>query len=597
MDVQQGLAELAADLRALQVQHGNPALREIERHAPAERPLPPSTVSEVLNGKRLPRLDLLLALVQTLLGFTDEGHRHVPLRDARVEAWRDRWSALHLLQSSARRLTTTATGVEPASEPSQPVEATASEPPRTVRIFVAMPGTSMGERARWANIPEIRRQLLEPVAGLVGEALGCEARLVIEKEKTSMGTIHRSMFREAMDADVYVADLSGANPNVYLELGVRWALRDGVTVLISQDIEEVRYNASASRVIHYGPMPEELKEAQRQITEAAVEGLRRPERVDSPVREGSDYVTVPRSRYEALAVEIAALREQQGEDLIDTALALGGEDPDRGIELLQEAVARNPSSLRGHFELGIALRRASRHAEAESALWICVQTQAEHAPSWRELGIARSQRGALQEAADAFARAVELDGSDAETWATLGGLHRRLASGAPGGPFDTVELERALRCYRRAIALSGNDTYPRLNEARVELLLAGARGTDPAAALDRFRRLEHLARFTAEDTTESDPWPVFDLADTLLLTGREAEGLAELRRVDRPGAPARTRVGAHLRRGTPAGLPVLCRAAAPGDSRCREQGRHRVPTPAAPAEYAVTAHTIVTAAT
>ena len=57
------------------------------------------------------------------------------------------------------------------------------------------------------------------------------------------------------------------HPNVYLELGVRWALRDTVTVLISQDIQEVRFNVSANRVIHYGPMPEELKEAQRQIAQ------------------------------------------------------------------------------------------------------------------------------------------------------------------------------------------------------------------------------------------------------------------------------------------------------------------------------------------
>ncbi|MCQ8774304.1 hypothetical protein [Streptomyces telluris] len=154
------------------------------------------------------------------------------------------------------------------------------------------------------------------MAVLVGEALGCETHLVIEKEKTSMGSVHRSMFREAMDADVYIDDLSGANPNVYLELGVRWALRDAVTVLVSPDIQDVRYNASASRVIRYGPVPEELKEAQRQITQAVVEGLRRPDRVDSPVREGSDYITVLRSHYEALAAENAGLRAQPGEDLL-----------------------------------------------------------------------------------------------------------------------------------------------------------------------------------------------------------------------------------------------------------------------------------------
>ena len=273
-----------------------------------------------------------------------------------------------------------------------------------------------------------------------------------------------------------------------------------------------------------------LNEAQLQITQAAVDGLRRPERVDSPVREGSDYVTVPRQHYEALAIEVANLRAQQGEDLIDAALAVRDEDPARSMDLLHEAVIRNPSSLRGHYELGIALRRANRHAEAESALRICVQLRPDHAPSWRELGTTRSKSGALQDAADAFARAVELDDSDAETWATLGGLHRRLARHDPLEPFDAVELERALNCYRRATALRGNDPYPRLNEARVELLLSGVRGNDPSHVIDRFRRLEHLARFAAEDSAGTDPWPVFDLAETLLLTGREAEGLAELRK-------------------------------------------------------------------
>ncbi len=540
VDVQQGLAELAADLRALQIQHGNPALREIERHAPAERPLPPSTVSEVLNGKRLPRLDLLLSLVQTLLGFTDGGHhRPVPSRDPRIESWRDRWSALQLLQRSAKQTVAATEASQPqprtqASPPSPGPDDTArvspfDEPP-AVRIFVAMPGSSMGEEARWTNIPEIRRRLLDPVATRVGRALGCETDLVIEKEKTFMGTIHRSMFREAMEADVYIADLSGANPNVYLELGVRWALRDAVTVLIAQDVREVRFNAAASRVIGYGPMPEELEEAQRQIAEAVVGGVRRREHVDSPVREGSAYVTVPRAHYEGLATEIAGLRAQQGEDLIDAALALSRDDQSRSIELLHEAVARNPSSLRGHHELGVALRRENRHAEAEAMLRICVRLRPDHAPSWRELGTTRSKRGALQEAADAFARAVELDDSDGETWATLGGLHRRLARRDPPERFDADELERALGCYRRAVALSGNDTYPRLNEARVELLLHGVHGTDPSPVLDRFRRLEHLARFAAEDTAGADPWPVFDLADTLLLTGREEEGLIELRK-------------------------------------------------------------------
>jgi hypothetical protein len=48
--------------------------------------------------------------------------------------------------------------------------------------------------------------------------------------------------------------------------------------------------------------------------------------------------------------------------------------------------------------------------------------------------------------------------------------------------------------------------------------------------LNRLRNLENLARFQAypEPPTPRNPWKGFDLTDTLLLTGRVEEGLAEL---------------------------------------------------------------------
>lgn len=58
------------------------------------------------------------------------------------------------------------------------------------------------------------------------------------------------MFNEALQAPVYIVDLTGANANVYLELGVRWALRDRVTVLVCQNEErDIKFNVSPSRVI------------------------------------------------------------------------------------------------------------------------------------------------------------------------------------------------------------------------------------------------------------------------------------------------------------------------------------------------------------
>jgi len=104
--------------------------------------------------------------------------------------------------------------------------------------------------------------------------LGRKVDLRIEKDKIGQGVIHRSMFNEALRADVYIVDLTGANPNVYLELGVRWTLRDHVTVLVCQNEEhDIKFNVSSSRFIPYGPKPPELELACEKIVRAILDGL------------------------------------------------------------------------------------------------------------------------------------------------------------------------------------------------------------------------------------------------------------------------------------------------------------------------------------
>jgi len=189
-----------------------------------------------------------------------------------------------------------------------------------LRIFVAMPGSTMGGGARWNDIEEIKRRLLEPMAMQLGDELGRPVELVIEKDKLASGPIHLSMFREAVDSDVYIADLSGANANVYLELGVRWALMDNVTILISQEIDEdVKFNVSGNRVIPYGPMPNELDRAISQIVASALSGVHNPQKIDSPVRNSLPLVTAPRSDWDALHDEISRLKQSQADDLIADA--------------------------------------------------------------------------------------------------------------------------------------------------------------------------------------------------------------------------------------------------------------------------------------
>ncbi len=92
-------------------------------------------------------------------------------------------------------------------------------------IFVAMP-SDIGPPATWVDSTEIKQLLYRRVAEQVKDEWGTDVDLRIEKDKFSQGPIHSLMFNEASAALVYIADLTGANPNVYLELGARWSLRE-----------------------------------------------------------------------------------------------------------------------------------------------------------------------------------------------------------------------------------------------------------------------------------------------------------------------------------------------------------------------------------
>ncbi len=392
----------------------------------------------------------------------------------------------------------------------------------------------MGERATWGNISEIKRRLLTAVADRLREKLDRPVTIVIEKDKLASGQIHPSMFREAVDAEVYIADLSGANPNVYLELGVRWALSDGITILISQDVGQgvpLPFNVSANRVLPYGPMPDELEQAIDSIVASVLAALQDPGWVDSPVRTGVDLLTAPRSEWDDLRAQVHHLQELHADELVAAAKDV---PPAKAIELLRLAIDRNPVSVQAHYELGVVLREAADYSGAVSELSTVTDLKPDLAEGWRELGVALSKSDHLQSAAQAFKTASELDPLVAETWSTLGGLRRRLARSSGGGKLDWAMLRDARAAYLRACQLAGNDTYPLVNVARLDLLLSALAPATRYAALDRLRTLQYLARYEAETArqpgadSEKRPWKVLDLVDTLLLTGQVEEGLAEL---------------------------------------------------------------------
>jgi hypothetical protein len=130
------------------------------------------------------------------------------------------------------------------------------------RIFVAMPFDDGHEDVYRSGID----QVVEDLRREDGADLLCER----VDEAVFTGSITEELKQRIEDASLVVADLTGANPNVYLEVGYAWAA-DVPTVLLAQDTEEdLKFDVEDQNAIiydrkHLYGMRNELKETLRNL--------------------------------------------------------------------------------------------------------------------------------------------------------------------------------------------------------------------------------------------------------------------------------------------------------------------------------------------
>lgn len=85
-------------------------------------------------------------------------------------------------------------------------------------------------------------------------------------------------------SDLIVADLTGANPNVYYELGISHALNKNV-ILITQEIEELPFDLRSYRVVGYSTHFAKMNQARRELGELAVEAFNDSLPFGNPVKD------------------------------------------------------------------------------------------------------------------------------------------------------------------------------------------------------------------------------------------------------------------------------------------------------------------------
>jgi hypothetical protein len=86
-----------------------------------------------------------------------------------------------------------------------------------------------------------------------------------------------------VSSDIVIADLSGRNPNVFYELGVRHAVNNN-TILIADDLDDIPFDLRGLRKIVYRYEPEHMLKLKNSLEQAFREILKEPDRIDNPVR-------------------------------------------------------------------------------------------------------------------------------------------------------------------------------------------------------------------------------------------------------------------------------------------------------------------------
>lgn len=421
--------------------------------------------------------------------------------------------------------------------------------PGPFRIFVAMPYTDMGANSPWNNPHEVKQLFYEGIQRKAAQELNRDVELVIEEDRQTPGTIHSFMFRECWVADAYIADITGRNPNVFLELGARWALRDGVTVLVGQDITDLPFNIASVTIVSYARDHDRLQNAIKTVVQEIVNGLRH-DGVDNPVRESMrDVVTVMRREHDQLGVlrsQCASLSRELSEAYVVSGQF--AQEPNAREAYFQRAISADALNSHAWVEYCAQLRIRGKYddaiAKAQEGIAFLPRDAALHA----QLGLAYAKQSLIDAAIAELTLASELDPTNSEIWSNLGGSLRRKAFESRGvGNFVISFAFKARDCYQKALDLTALDlsskgiakrAYALGNIARLAFVLSKFDPAETAAASDALHQLRDVCRDALRRKPEDGSNPEdyyyrqFDLADSYLLDtpdNQVAEGVRRYR--------------------------------------------------------------------
>lgn len=162
-------------------------------------------------------------------------------------------------------------------------------------------------RQRYEDNLQIWADVLEPACDSVG------LRPVRADKIAETGEITEQIFQYLRDSDVVIADLSGANPNVMYELGLRHT-RDLLTIQIGEH-GHLPFDVNTIRTIQFRRTEAGLIEAREALIETLTAGLQGKRNPVAATRIWNDAQMVVKAEDVARAVEASVEEEDDDPDM------------------------------------------------------------------------------------------------------------------------------------------------------------------------------------------------------------------------------------------------------------------------------------------
>lgn len=313
---------------------------------------------------------------------------------------------------------------------------------------------------RTLDLDKSYRVIIKPAVANAG------LRCVRADDIVHAGSIDVTMYRQLLEADVVVADISTCNPNALYELGIRHALRPHTTIIIAED--QVVHPFDVSHIVirkyqHLGPGidAEEAERFRAELT-TALETLVARTETDSPVYSSLSGLRPP--ILEALAQHAAA-----------------EPNPPAADETLSTLTQRAEAAIQsGQFERAKALLSAARELRHDDFLTqrLALATYKSGLPT---------ELDALHEARTILKGLDPGVSNDPETLGLWGAVHKRLWK-ITG---ERAHLDTAVLAYERGFDIR-TDYYNGINLALLFNMRAPL--SSPAEQIADFISAERVRR-------------------------------------------------------------------------------------------------------